>query len=147
MTDDVAQTVKLLIEDIRNLRQRKIRKGIKTAMQSAADGDPPSMIKINRIGSMEIDQMRGSSTCARLFPSSRFSHDFTSPSARYDVNEMQGCFSMRFLIFIRSRSTLKVSRKKPDGQARAGRGDSGAGLPLPVVLRPRLDQRIGGKLR
>lgn len=58
--DDIplAQKVQLLIEDISNIRQRKIRDGIKNVMQRAAEGKLTNAIKMNNVAMMEIHAMR-----------------------------------------------------------------------------------------
>lgn len=58
--DDIpsAQRVQLLVEDISNIRQRKIRDGIKNVMQRAAEGKLTNAIKMNNVAMMEIHAMR-----------------------------------------------------------------------------------------
>ena len=58
ISNEDAQRMRLLLEDIRNTRQAKIRQGIKQVMNSAKDGVPPNVIKITNVGSMEIEAMR-----------------------------------------------------------------------------------------
>ena len=58
ISNENAQRMRLLLEDIRNTRQAKIRQGIKQVMNNAKNGSPPHVIKITNVGSLEIESMR-----------------------------------------------------------------------------------------
>jgi len=58
ISNEEAQRMRLLLEDIRNTRQAKIRQGIKAVMNNAKNGAPPHVIKITNVGSLEIEAMR-----------------------------------------------------------------------------------------
>eukprot|EP00939_MAST-03C_sp_MAST-3C-sp1_P004327 g4327.t1 len=58
MPKDRAQRIKLLVEDISNIRQRKIRIGMKNIMKSASEGDPSLAIKMTNVATMEIMAIR-----------------------------------------------------------------------------------------
>jgi len=58
--DDIedADRIRTLLEDIQNVRQTKIRKGMQSVADDVRDGGTITSVKLNNIGSIEINSVR-----------------------------------------------------------------------------------------